>query len=103
MHAKYLDYCDLKDIEEDPEYYRKVALYDCIFNRLHLEAWLARGNKDDPAFTSIRVNPISQHDLVNLAIALDGWKKDWSDGLRYGYMQRSGMINGDVEQDDIER
>lgn len=102
IHSKYLSYCDLEDVQEYPEYYRKVALYENVFNRLHLEDWLTGNNKDNPSFTSIRVNPISQHNLMELAITLDGWKMDKSDGLRYMYMQHNGMINSnkDVEQED---
>lgn len=100
MHTKYLDYCDLEDVENDPEYYQKVALYDCIFNRLHLEEWCAMSNKSHSSFVSFRVSPILNYDLMKLAMVLDGWNPDRSNGLRYKYMREEGLINVDQENEE---
>lgn len=54
---KYMGDYSIEEIKADPEYFKKVCIYDMIYEDLQLNDWLY--NHDNPAFYQLSINAIN--------------------------------------------
>ena len=54
---KYMGKYSIEEIKADPEYFKKVCIYDMIYEDLQLNDWLY--NHDNPAFYQLSINAIN--------------------------------------------
>lgn len=47
----------IEEIKADPEYFKKVCIYDMIYEDLQLNDWLY--NRDNPVFYQLSINAIN--------------------------------------------
>lgn len=54
---KYMGEYTMEEIKADPEYFKKVCIYDMIYEDLQLDDWLY--NHDNPTFYQLSINAIN--------------------------------------------
>lgn len=54
---KHMGEYSIEEIKADPEYFKKVCIYDMIYEDLQLNDWLY--NRDNPAFYQLSINAIN--------------------------------------------